>query len=183
MLYRTVLKGDCEANHIEHESLYLAALKGDCKSFEEIPDTIITNRNETALHIAAAADREKLVRNLVDAMNMDYLNAENSKGNNALTYAATSGNVIIAKLILKKNRALANLGSAKPLYMAALLSHDEMVECLSERSTHSEWSETEQADLFVTYCDVEMYGKHKFCYLPCFSIFPRWFDFLIIEMI
>ncbi|GMY13644.1 isoform 2 of ankyrin repeat domain-containing protein 17 [Fagus crenata] len=158
-LYLAVQKDDCEANHIEHESLYLAALKGDRKSFENIPNTIITNRNETALHIAAVANREQLVSDLVNVMNKDYLNAKNIIENTALTYAAASGNVTLAKLIREKNSALANLGRAKPLYMAALLSHHEMVEYLSNYSTHSDWSETEQADLFVTYCDVEMYGR------------------------
>ena len=122
----------------------------------------ITKKRETTLHIAAAANQEEFVKNLVERMSSDDITAENTVGSTALAYAAATGNVNIAKAMLKKNRALPNLGSGmKPLLMAALLEHYQMVEHLSRSTKTSEWDIRDQTELFVTYARVGYYGKYK----------------------
>ena len=72
---------------------------------------VITKKLETTLHIAALANQEDYVKNLLKKMNSDNIKAENRVRNNALSYAATTGNVNNAKVMLEKNTDLANLGS------------------------------------------------------------------------
>ncbi|KAK4604107.1 hypothetical protein RGQ29_012567 [Quercus rubra] len=120
----------------------------------------ITKKRETTLHIAAAANQEEFVKNLVERMSSDDITAKNTVGSTALAYAAATGNVNIAKVMLKKNRDLPNLGSGmKPLFTAALLEHYQMVEHLSRSTKTSEWDITEQTELFVTYARVGYYGQ------------------------
>ena len=92
----------------------------------------ISKKEETTLHIAAAANREEFVNKLLTSMTSrnGNLTAENNAGNPALTYAAAAGNVNIAKAMLKRNRELSNLGRMKPLYMGASLGHSRMVDWL-----------------------------------------------------
>ena len=146
-----------EAVSAERRKLYQAALNGDWKSVEGTPNfqRKITNKGETALHVAAAAKHEDCVKNLVKKFD---LTAVNDIGNTALTYAAATGNVNIAKAMLEENSSLANLGRKKPLLMAASLGHSEMVEYLYERT---EVQDNERAELFITCVEGNLYGKHK----------------------
>ncbi|KAK7854810.1 ankyrin repeat-containing protein itn1 [Quercus suber] len=151
-----------EAAHAERSRLHLAALKGDWNSIEDMPNIQreITKKRETTLHIAAAANQEEFVKNLVEGMSSDDITAENTVGSTALAYAAATGNVNIAKAMLKKNRDLPNLGSGmKPLLMAALLEHYQMVEHLSRSTRTWEWDIIDQTELFVTYARVGYYGQ------------------------
>ena len=109
-------------------------------------------------HVAAAAKHEDCVKNLVKKFD---LTAVNDIGNTALTYAAATGNVNIAKAMLEENSSLANLGRKKPLLMAASLGHSEMVEYLYERTEVQEWGDNERAELFITCVEGNLYGKHK----------------------
>ena len=109
-------------------------MKGDWKSVKDIPNIQreITKKKETTLHIAAAANKEDFVKNLVKRMSSNELEVVNTAGNTALTYAAATGNVNIAEAMLEKNRDLPNMGCVvKPLFMAALLGHVHMVNYLS----------------------------------------------------
>ncbi|XP_030944693.1 uncharacterized protein LOC115969228 [Quercus lobata] len=158
-----------EAARTERSRLYLAALKGDWKSVQGILkiQREITKARETTLHVAAAAIKEEFVKNLVsNAMSSEDLSVENIAGNMALSYAAATGNVNISKAMLEKNRDLPNLGSGvKPLYMAALLGHSQMVQFLYSETNKMvcQWDENEQAELFITCTCVRggLYGKHK----------------------
>ena len=148
----------------ERRKLYLAALNGDWKSVKDMPNIQrkITNKGETTLHIAAAAKKEEFVKNLVNRLSRENLTAENNVGNTALTYAAAAGNVKIAKVMLEKNPDLPNLGSGvKPLFMAASLGHSKMVEYLYDRTEVHGWDENEQAELFISCVEGNLYGKHK----------------------
>uniref|UniRef100_A0A7N2MW72 Uncharacterized protein n=1 Tax=Quercus lobata TaxID=97700 RepID=A0A7N2MW72_QUELO len=147
--------------------LYLAALNGDWNSVKDmkIIQRIITKKKETTLHIAAAANQEKFVRNLLRTMiyNNPYenLTAVNEIGNTALTYAAATGNVNIAMALLDINSELPNLHSGvKPLYMAASLGHRKMVQLLYSKTKEvvREWEEDEQDDLFITCVEGDLYG-------------------------
>ncbi|KAJ8429477.1 hypothetical protein Cgig2_011063 [Carnegiea gigantea] len=90
----------------------------------------ITKRNDRALQIAAAAKQVNFVRNLVDKMSNTDLELRNTSGNTAFCFAATSGVVEIAKVVVERNGELPNIrGSAgmTPLHMAMLMGHKEMV--------------------------------------------------------
>ena len=94
----------------------------------------------------------------------DDLTAENIVGNTALTYAAATGNVNIAKAMLEKNHKLPNLGSGiKPLYMAVSLGHKQMADYLYPQTKERvrEWDDKEQAKLFIACVRSGLYGKHK----------------------
>ena len=81
----------------------------------------ISSKEETTIHIAVAANQEESVKNLVNRLSSENLTAQNIVGNTALTYAAATRNVNIAKMMLKKNGNLPNIGSeVKPLFMPAL---------------------------------------------------------------
>ena len=124
----------------------------------------ITKKGETTLHIAAAANQEEFVRNLLKTMIKDNLTAENTVGNTALTCAAATRNVNIAMAMLEKNHQLPNLGSGiKPLYMAASLGHEHMANYLycQTKERVREWDDKEQAKLFIAYVRSDLYGKHN----------------------
>ena len=141
--------------------LYLAALKGDWNSIEGMTNIqrSISGNEETILHIAAAANQEDFVKKLLTSNNYN-LTAETNVGNTALTYAAAAGNVKIAEMMVKKNRALPNLGTGvKPLSMAALLGHSEMVQYLysvTKIDKPDDWN-----DIFIDCVRTDLYGKHK----------------------
>ena len=125
----------------------------------------ISRKKETTLHIAAAANQEEFVNKLLTSMTSrnGNLAVENIAGNTAMTYAAATGNVNIAKAMLKENIQLPNLGKMKPLHMAASLGHSRMVDWLyseTEPMVH-DWDETEQEKLFITCVMRDLYGKHK----------------------
>ena len=123
--------------------------------------TVITEKGATTLHMAAAANQEDFVKNLVKNLGSEDLADENCTGNTALTYAAATGNVNIAKAMLEKNSSLANRGQMKPLFMAASSGHSKMVEYLYDKTEVHEWDEDEQAKLFITCVEGNLYGKHK----------------------
>ncbi|GMY13639.1 isoform 2 of ankyrin repeat domain-containing protein 17 [Fagus crenata] len=142
--------------------LYLAVVRGDWESVKDMPNVqrVITKKSETTLHIAALANQEDFVKNLLKKMNSNDLKAENRVGNNALSYAAATGNVNIAKAMLEKNTNLANLGSGMtPLKTAVFFEQSQMVEYLSTLTRIKEWDTTKQVEIFVTYVTVGMYGK------------------------
>nr|POF06455.1 ankyrin repeat-containing protein npr4 [Quercus suber] len=93
--------------------LYQAAIKGDWKVAKDVIDkypgivrVAITRKWETALHIAAAAKRTAFVKELVERMNEEDLALKNKDDNTAICFAAASGIVEIAKVMVGKNRNL-----------------------------------------------------------------------------
>ncbi|KNA15066.1 hypothetical protein SOVF_101570 [Spinacia oleracea] len=117
--------------------LYQAALTGDWEAVKSIwtednawISTRITKGGETVLHIAAAAKHLHLVKELVKVMNDDSLALTNRVGNTALCFAAVSGVVEIARVMVNKSRTLPNIRGSQemtPLLMAVLLGHQDMV--------------------------------------------------------
>ena len=109
-----------------------------CQTFKE---KLLQKKKPRTLHIAAAASQEEFVKNLVKNIKSDDPKAETTNGSTALSYAAATGNVNIAKAIVEKNNDLPNLPSSgeKPLYMAALFGHSHMVDYLSELPTTKVW--------------------------------------------
>lgn len=151
-----------EAARRECAKLYMAALNGDWNSVKDMDDIqrIISDKGETTLHIAVAANQKKFVQNLLNEMEPDKLEAENKNGINAFTYAAATGKLDIVKAMLHKNPNLR--GTLKPLLMATLFGHNEMVEHLFSLSGFDKWNTTDKDELFVACASNGMYGKHKF---------------------
>ncbi|KAF8408608.1 hypothetical protein HHK36_004671 [Tetracentron sinense] len=124
----------------EYVPLYRAALKGDWKMAKEFlnshPGGVhakITRGRETALHIAAGATHTLFVEELVKLMKTEDLALQNKYKNTALCFAAASGIVRIAEVMVEKNEHLLIMRGSSgllPLCVAALLGHRDMVHYL-----------------------------------------------------
>ncbi|KAF2320471.1 hypothetical protein GH714_027595 [Hevea brasiliensis] len=154
--------------------LYKAAISGEWviarEILEKYPEGVkasINKRGETALHIAIAANHTHFVEQLIH-MNKEcldvktYTEESGDEGNTAFCYAAISGNVKIAHIMLKKNRDLAMIPGRQnvlPIHIAALHGHGMMVRYLYEE-TKCILQSTENKgliDLFVALIDSDMY--------------------------
>ncbi|XP_043806149.1 ankyrin repeat-containing protein ITN1 isoform X2 [Manihot esculenta] len=144
-----------EGEHLEKRErqleLYKAAMSGDWVTAEGILDkypeefeSTINAQGETALHIATAANHAEFVKQMVNKIPEEkkhYLaikasNENNGQGNTAFFYAAVSGNVEVAQIMLKKNNSLAMIRGKKnalPIHVAALVGNKEMVRFLYKR--------------------------------------------------
>ncbi|KVH99818.1 Ankyrin repeat-containing protein [Cynara cardunculus var. scolymus] len=128
--------------------LYEASITGDWKTAKTILQTkrdlvrySITEQCETALHVAASAQRNtestEFVQNLVRMMEKEDLVLQNNTGNTALCLAAAAGNVEIAEIMVNINEDLLIIPNRKemmPLYVAALFRNHDMVKYLYESS-------------------------------------------------
>ncbi|XP_012452008.1 ankyrin repeat-containing protein At5g02620 isoform X1 [Gossypium raimondii] len=117
--------------------LHQAAMKGDwgkAKEFLNIhpgaANVRITNRLETALHIAVRAGHIGFVEEVVKLMSVSDLERRDKSSNTALFVAAASGITRIAEVMVKKNKLLPGLRGNKgvtPLCIAAQKGHRDMV--------------------------------------------------------
>ncbi|XP_065858038.1 ankyrin repeat-containing protein NPR4-like isoform X2 [Euphorbia lathyris] len=119
--------------------LYKAATSGNWGKAEAIfrnnseqitPSTMINQLGETALHIATAAHHTKFVKQLVGTMSAEDLAAKTVRGDTAFFYAAVSGYTEVAKIMLRKNPALATIPGGEdllPIQAAALHGNELMV--------------------------------------------------------
>ncbi|KAA8525162.1 hypothetical protein F0562_006974 [Nyssa sinensis] len=124
----------------QYVPLHRAALQGDWEAAKEIikedrdlVKALITESKETALHIAAIAEHVFFVEKLVEMMNKDELGIQNKMGNTALSFAAATGNLQIAKLMVEKNDRLPLIRGPEakpPIYYAALTGHNDMTDYL-----------------------------------------------------
>ncbi|PON78903.1 Transmembrane protein [Trema orientale] len=116
--------------------LYKAALNNDWRTAQRIIKqdsrivrAAITRAEETALHIAAGAKHIKFVKELVNLMDKNDLALQDGKGNTAFCFAALTGSVEIAKIMMHKNKHLPLVRGGQgmtPLYMATLFGQTEM---------------------------------------------------------
>ncbi|XP_055803112.1 ankyrin repeat-containing protein ITN1-like [Solanum dulcamara] len=112
----------------------------------------ITKGWDTALHIAAGANKVQFVEELVKLMNPLELSLQNKYENTALCFAAASGLTRIAKVMVMKNRFLPMVRGSKgvtPLHMAALLGHREMVWYLYSVTDHQYLSKEDYISLLI----------------------------------
>nr|POF06456.1 ankyrin repeat-containing protein npr4 [Quercus suber] len=120
----------------------------------------ITRKWETALHIAAAAKRTAFVKELVERMNEEDLALKNKDDNTAICFAAASGIVEIAKVMVGKNRNLPMIQGNKgmrPIYMAALFGHRNMVSYLYPVTNFGSLAREEQISLFLGTISADLY--------------------------
>ncbi|XP_050261987.1 ankyrin repeat-containing protein At5g02620-like isoform X2 [Quercus robur] len=147
--------------------LYQAAIKGEWKAAKLVIDkdphvvrVRINRKLETALHIAAAAKRTAFVKELVQRMTEDDLALQNKDGNTAICFAAASGIVEIAKVMVEKNERLPMIRGKQgktPLYMAALFGHREMVSYLYSVTTFGSLSHDEKISLLLVTISADLY--------------------------
>ncbi|CAI9267826.1 unnamed protein product [Lactuca saligna] len=128
-----------------------ASIKGDWKTAEIIiqltPELLyssITERCETALHVAALGESTTFVNNLVNMMEVEHLLLQTKTGDTALCLAAAAGNVKMAKIMVAKNKNLLTIRGSEglvPLCVAAFYGNADMVRYLYKKSNRMEGSE------------------------------------------
>ncbi|KAF3961104.1 hypothetical protein CMV_014244 [Castanea mollissima] len=147
--------------------LYQAAIKGDWKVAKDVIDkypgivrVAITRKWETALHIAAAAKRTDFVKELVNCMEKEDLALKNRDDNTAICFAAASGIVEIATIMVEKNENLPMIQGNKgmrPIHMAALFGHRKMVSYLYRFTNFGSLDRGEQISLFLGTISADLY--------------------------
>ncbi|XP_076889514.1 uncharacterized protein LOC143540297 [Bidens hawaiensis] len=157
--------------------LYEASIKCDWKAtkaiFDKYPEMelvrcSITENGETALHVAASAKGpkhvEEFVKNLVDMMDKDDLELQNSNHNTALYLAVTAGNIKVIKIMIAKNKGLLTVagsnGTMMPLYTAALFGNQDVVKYLynlSKGLRHDGWTDQTRGWLLLKCVENDMF--------------------------
>ncbi|KAK7850588.1 hypothetical protein CFP56_000525 [Quercus suber] len=95
-------------------------------------------------------------------MSSDDLKAVTTVGNTALTYAVATVNVNIAKVMQDKNRDLEKLCSGvRPLFMATVLRHSQMLQFLYSWRKVSQWCGNEQDEQFITCVKGDLYDEER----------------------
>ncbi|KAI3459101.1 hypothetical protein Pfo_015764 [Paulownia fortunei] len=124
--------------------LQKAAIKGDWATATALLpvnpswcNDSITLQDDTVLHIAALQGHASFVAGLLNMNGASALvNKTNKKGYTALLFAAASGNVDIANRLMTGRTDLLTISEGvSPLYIAALLGHNEMADNLIGRPT------------------------------------------------
>ena len=94
-------------------------------------------------------------------MNEEDLALKNKDENTAICFAAASGIVEIAEVMVKKNKNLTlirgNQGKT-PLYMAALFGHRDMVSYLYEATDFESLTHEERISLLLGTISADLYG-------------------------
>ncbi|KAF2310405.1 hypothetical protein GH714_009280 [Hevea brasiliensis] len=134
---------ESQEKRVRKLKLYKAAMSGDWETAEGIldkyPEEVKTRMNKeghTALHIATAASYTHFVEQLMKRIPDEEITTA-ARGNTAFFYAAASGNVKIAQIMLEKNKDLAMIegrGNVLPIRIAALLGRCKMVRYLYEET-------------------------------------------------
>ena len=162
--------------------LYRAALKGDWAKAKVIYDEhkdaigdVITRLGDTALHIAAAANRIDFAKKLVKRMEAEDLAKTNRVGCTALFYAAASGCVELVKATMEGNKDITMVPQGDkdrtlPIVRAASLGHTEVVEFLY-RETKNSLKDDDCIELLVKLIETDSYGKHSSLLSLCKLLF------------
>ena len=98
----------------------------------------IEENGGTLLHVAAGANHVHFVQELVKSLHPCDLELQDYNENTALCFAAVSGNLRIADILIKKNDSLPQIRGGEemtPLYMAALHGKNHMTRYLYPRTT------------------------------------------------
>lgn len=144
-------------------------MKGDWKAAKTIldneeEDMVIATLNskfEIALHIAVTGKHKVFLKNLLERMNPSQLAIQNLDYNTALHFAAASGVLEIAKMMIDKDEKLPMVeGSNKmtPLYVAALFGNREMVRYLYKKTKVKDLSLDALCYLFHAMIKADIFG-------------------------
>ncbi|KAE8652657.1 ankyrin repeat-containing protein At5g02620-like [Cucumis sativus] len=147
--------------------MHQAALKGDWEGAKQMEmmhpgalTMVISERSETALHIATRVKRASFVEKLVERLDEHELASKNKYGNTALCIAAASGAVAIAKLLVIKYKALPLIrgsGNATPVLIAARYKHKDMVSYLLSQTPVYGLAREEQMELLLGAISADYY--------------------------
>ncbi|KAH6820862.1 hypothetical protein C2S53_020382 [Perilla frutescens var. hirtella] len=151
-----------------HETMYRATLEGDWVAAEmllegdpNLGSDEISEEGDRALHVAASMKHKDFVLKLVERMSPSELEMVDGRGYTACCYAAISGSVEIADLMIRKSPTLATARDREnktPLHKAALRGNTKMVSHLLKSAKIERLSKDEWFDLLLVTIRREMYG-------------------------
>ncbi|KAH6801454.1 hypothetical protein C2S52_001918 [Perilla frutescens var. hirtella] len=151
-----------------HRSMYRATVEGDWVAGEmllegdpKLGSDEISEGRDRALHVAAFMKHKHFVLKLVEKMSPSDLVLLDGNGYTACCYAAISGEVEIADLIIKKHPNVATARDKEnktPLQKAALRGNAKMVSHILKSTKLEALSKDEWFDLLLVTIRLEMYG-------------------------
>ncbi|XP_042034954.1 uncharacterized protein LOC121781281 [Salvia splendens] len=155
-------------NRSDGDSMYEAVLEGDWEAIEKLLERApslafveINERGDRALHLAAAMGNEEIVRELVERISScDDLALLDGRGCTACCYAAISGDVEVADIMLRKNPCLVTArdkNNATPLHKAAFCGNKEMVSYFLKSTKVEDFSNQEWFDILLLLVRTRMY--------------------------
>lgn len=129
----------------------------------------ITENYDTALHVAASAEENKLtelfVKHLVDRMEIWDLELQNNSGNTALCLASAAGNTKMVMIMVNRNRNLLNIPDRNgmiPLFTSASRGRYKTVKYLygaSHKMTGEWWTPQKRSQLLEKCVECDFFGK------------------------
>lgn len=154
------------------ESMYEAASEGNwaaaealLKQDEGLAYAEITDMGDRALHIAVFMAHAKFVQKLIPLVkSRSHLGLHDGRGYTACCYAAMTGRVEVAHIIMEENE---NLGSARnrygttPLQLAASYGNADMVSYFLRWAYVGDLLIKEWFDLLLVTIRSKMYGTHS----------------------
>lgn len=158
----------------DFKKLYKLALKDDWKTayneiFEGDPlknskylTARISEKQDTVLHIAVAAESSIFAKKLVNFMQKEDLAIKNCDGNTAFFLSAASGLVGLAKTMVEKNEDLPGIPGVEemlPIHIAAKHGHEKMMEFLHEVTKNM--TEKDKNKLQDLTRGKYLFGKHE----------------------
>ncbi|KAG2398523.1 uncharacterized protein HKW66_Vig0089960 [Vigna angularis] len=149
-LYKYGMKGDW------------AAAKRILENNEILKHAAITKGWSTLLHVAAGANHSHFVEELLDMLLDKHVLLQDSKGNTAFCFAASSGNMSIANLLLDRNEYLPKIrggGGYLPIQFAVMQGKCEMTWFLYRKINREEFEEPDRKSLFFSSIKT---GNHRF---------------------
>ncbi|XVF14930.1 hypothetical protein REPUB_Repub09cG0103500 [Reevesia pubescens] len=139
-----LLLNEGESNVFQYDALYRAIEKGDLEDVKKFldnkPNTVrekITLKDDTALHVAALAGKEEIVKELVGRMEPRDLELKNNMGETAFSIATINESKEMMRVMVEKNDNLLvvkNSYGAIPVVVASLFSAKNMVSYLYNKT-------------------------------------------------
>ncbi|XP_052732758.1 uncharacterized protein LOC108321055 isoform X2 [Vigna angularis] len=146
----------------EEENGDWAAAKRILENNEILKHAAITKGWSTLLHVAAGANHSHFVEELLDMLLDKHVLLQDSKGNTAFCFAASSGNMSIANLLLDRNEYLPKIrggGGYLPIQFAVMQGKCEMTWFLYRKINREEFEEPDRKSLFFSSIKT---GNHRF---------------------
>ncbi|XP_047160127.1 uncharacterized protein LOC124830457 [Vigna umbellata] len=159
--------------------LYKYGMKGDWAAAklilvnnDRLKHAAITKGWSTLLHVAAGANHSHFVEELLRMLDNEHVSLQDIKGNTAFCFAASSGNMSIAKLLIEKSPHLPTVrggGGYLPIQFAVMQGKCEMTWFLYSEIHREEFEEPDRKSLFFSSIKT---GNHRFA----LQIAEKWPD-------
>uniref|UniRef100_A0A0A0LRF3 Uncharacterized protein n=1 Tax=Cucumis sativus TaxID=3659 RepID=A0A0A0LRF3_CUCSA len=121
----------------------------------------VNKANDTALHVAAMAKQTSFIEKLVQLCSPSDLAAKNQGGNTALHWAASSGVVRNAELMVQKNPDLPHIHDSNevpPLLRAVIYKRKHMASFLFFNTNFEALETTQPINILVATINSGFYG-------------------------